>query len=96
MKFRACFSDVGVAWLEKRFLPAFEKASPGRALELTLLLTPDSVFLIHDAKAAGGPEIHADFAVRPRALLFHASRAVAHRLEQRLRDLRLWAALRNG
>jgi len=67
MKFRACFSDVGVAWLEKRFLPAFEKASPGRALELTVLLTPDSVFLVHDAKALGGPEIHADFAVRARA-----------------------------
>jgi hypothetical protein len=67
MKFRACFSDVGVAWLEKRFLPAFEKASPGRTLELTLLLTPDSVFLIYDAKQSGGPEIHADFAVRARA-----------------------------
>jgi len=64
MKFRASFSDVGVGWLEKRFLPAFEKAAPGKALELCILLTPDSVFLIHDAKASGGPEIHADFAVR--------------------------------
>ena len=64
MKFRACFSDVGVGWLEKRFLPAFEKAAPGKALELVVMLTPDSVFLIHDAKALGGPEIHADFAVR--------------------------------
>jgi hypothetical protein len=96
MKFRACFSDVGVAWLEKRFLPAFEKASPGRALELTLLLTPDSVFLIHDAKAAGGPEIHADFAVRPRALLFRAGGSAARRLEQRLRDSHLCAACARG
>ena len=64
MKFRAEFSDVGCAWLEKRFLPAFEKISPGRPLELAILLTPDAVFLIYDGKAAGGPEIHADFAVR--------------------------------
>jgi hypothetical protein len=66
MKFSAAFSDVGVAWLEKRFLPAFEKLSGGRALEIAILLTPHSVHLVHDARAGGGPEVHADFAVRAR------------------------------
>ena len=64
MKFKAAFSEVGAGWLEKRFLPAFEKLSPARGVELVLLLTPSSVHLIHDAKANGGPEIHADFVVR--------------------------------
>ena len=80
MKFRACFSDVGVGWLEKRFLPAFEKAAPGRPLELCILLTPDSVFLVHDAKALGGPEIHADFAVRPAAQHERSARCAARAL----------------
>ena len=63
MKFRASFSDVGVGWLEKRFLPAFEKLS---SAEVTVLLTPDSVHFIHDAKALGGAEVHADFLARER------------------------------
>ena len=61
MKFRATFSEVGVGWLEKRFLPAFEKLS---SAEVTVLLTPDSVHFIHDAKALGGAEVHADFLAR--------------------------------
>ena len=68
MKFKAAFSEVGAGWLEKRFLPAFEKLSPARGVELVLLLTPSSVHLIHDAKANGGPEIHADFVVRTQAV----------------------------
>jgi hypothetical protein len=72
MKFRASFSEVGVGWLEKRFLPAFEKLAPGRPLTVAVLLTPESVYLIYDGKAAGGPEIHADFAVRLFARLWAA------------------------
>ena len=64
MKFKARFSEVGAGWLEKRFLPAFEKLSPSKGVELVLLLTPETVHLIYDAKAQGGPEIHADFVVR--------------------------------
>jgi hypothetical protein len=64
MKFKARFSEVGAGWLEKRFLPAFEKLSPSKGVELVLLLTPETVHLIHDAKAQGGAEIHADFVVR--------------------------------
>jgi hypothetical protein len=64
MKFKARFSEVGAGWLEKRFLPAFEKLSPAKGVELVLLLTPETVHLIHDAKAQGGAEIHADFVVR--------------------------------
>jgi len=65
MKFKASFSDVGVGWLEKRFLPAFEKLAPSRTVELIVLLTPLTVHFIHDAKALGGAEIHADFLARP-------------------------------
>jgi|APGre2960657444_1045066.scaffolds.fasta_scaffold02172_4 hypothetical protein len=65
MKFKACFSDSGIGWLEKRFLPVFEKLAPSKGgVELIVFLTPHSVHLIHDAKAAGGPEIHADFLAR--------------------------------
>ena len=42
MKFTANFSETGVGWLERRFLPAFEKASPH---ELSLLLTPTHIYL---------------------------------------------------
>ena len=64
MKFRAAFSDVGVGWLERRFLPLFERLAPHRELLVALLLTPDACHVIYDGKAAGGPEIHVDFAVR--------------------------------
>jgi hypothetical protein len=57
-------SDVGVGWLEKRFLPVFEKIAPSRCVELTVLLTPTTVHFIYDAKALGGAEIHADFLAR--------------------------------
>ena len=64
MKFKACFSEVGIGWLEKRFLPAFERISSSRTVELIVLLTPLTVHFIHDAKALGGAEIHADFLAR--------------------------------
>lgn len=63
MRFKACFSGVGVGWLLRRFLPAFEKLAHGRPLELTLLILPASVHLVYDGKAHSGPEAHADFAI---------------------------------
>lgn len=58
MKFKATFSEVGVGWLEKRFLPCFEKLAA--KVELTVLLLPQSVHIIYDAKPSNGPEIHVD------------------------------------
>lgn len=60
MRFKATFSEVGVGWLEKRFLPCFEKLAP--VVQLTVLLLPQSAHLIYDAKATGGPEVHVDCA----------------------------------
>lgn len=43
MRFGATLSVAGLAWLEKRFLPAFEKLG---SKELALLLTPTLVHLV--------------------------------------------------
>lgn len=43
MRFGATLSQTGIGWLEKRFLPAFEKLG---SKELALLLTPTFIHLV--------------------------------------------------
>lgn len=58
MKFKATLGDVGARWLD-RFAPIFDKLGT----ECTVLLTPSTMYIVQNARVAGGIETHVDFRV---------------------------------